>query len=169
MREFDEADLLERSADRLRAGDQVFTPAHRWETVETVERSENRLYMQVTTRAGRKVCRWRFEVWKTYPVLSGWYTNREPKARLWVSTRSLMQVIAAIWDYDHDVHKGYHLAAAYGKRGQGWEVYDYGAADPAAPVAESLSKARAVALVKKIARARAVELGVGVDFAGRDA
>lgn len=169
MREFDEADLLERPADRLRAGDQVFTPAHRWETVESIERTGDRMYLQVTTRAGRKACRWRFEAWKTYPVLSGWHTSREPKARLWVSTRSLMQVIAAVWDYDHDVYKGYHLAAAYGARGQGWEVYDYGAADPAAPVAEGLSKARATTLVKKIARARAAELGVGVDFTARGA
>jgi hypothetical protein len=164
--ERDEYELLEQSASRLQVGDQVFTPAHRWETVDTAKSDNNQVYVHVTTRFGRKECRWRFESWKKYPVMPATYTTREPNARLWDGGRHFKQVIAAVWDWEYSVHKGYHLAAAYGKTGVGWKVYDHGADDPARPVAEGVSKARAVSLVKRIARERAKELGVAVDFGG---
>lgn len=166
MTEHDDYELLEQAASRFRIGDQIFTPAHRWETVDTAEHNRNQMYVHVTTRFGRKVCQWRFESWKKYPLLPATYNNREPKARLWDGGRHLKQVIAAVWDWEYSVHKGYHLAAAYGKTGAGWAVYDNGADDPARPVAEGLSKAQAVSLVKRIARERAKELGVAVDFGG---
>lgn len=166
MSEHDEYELLEQAASRFRIGDQIFTPAHRWETVEATERDKFDLYVQVTTRTGRKVCRWRFESWKKYPVMPASYATREPKVRLWDGGRYLKQVIAAVWDWEYSVHKGYRLAEAHGKTGAGWKVYDNGADDPARPVAEGVSKAQAVSLVKRIARERAKELGVAVDFGG---
>ncbi|WP_335986518.1 hypothetical protein [Glycomyces sp. MUSA5-2] len=166
MSDYEEREPLEQAASRLRAGDQVFTPAHRWETVDTAEHVGDRMYVQVATRFGRKTCRWRFESWKAYPVLPASYTAREPKARLWDGGRHLKNVVAAVWDWEYSVHQGYHLAAAFGKTGAGWEVYDYGAGVPAALVAQGLTKAQAVSQVKRIARERAKELGVAVDFGG---
>jgi hypothetical protein len=164
--EHDEYELLEQPASRFRIGDQIFTPAHRWETVDAAKSDNNQMYVHVTTRFGRKECRWRFESWKKYPLLPATYTAREPKARLWDGGRYLKQVIAAVWDWEYSVHKGYQLAAAVGKTGAGWEVYDFGAGTPDGQVAEGLSKAQAVSLVKRIARERAKELGVAVDFGG---
>ncbi|WP_112137187.1 hypothetical protein [Glycomyces dulcitolivorans] len=166
MSEYDDTELLKRRADDIRVGDQVFTPAHRWEAVDGVLRVGELRYVEITTRQGRKEYRWRFQPWHTHPVLPASYTAREPKARLWDGGRGLKNVIAAVWDWEYSAHKGYHLAAAYGKTGAGWEVYDYGIGTPATLVGEGLSKAQAVSLVKRIARERAKELGVAVDFGG---
>jgi hypothetical protein len=162
--EFDEGLLLEQRADRLREGDQVFTPARRWETVTTAERPQGSCKVTVTTKTGRRVCTWRFGTWEKLPVLPVWRNRIEPKVRLWDGGRNCPQVVAAISTHDHSVYKGYELAAAYGKKGAGWEVYD-NVADPAVPVAAGLSKARATTLVKQIAKQRAAEFGVAVDFA----
>ncbi|MEU5874687.1 hypothetical protein AB0A73_24375 [Glycomyces sp. NPDC047369] len=166
MSEYDDTEPLERRADDIRVGDQVFTPAHRWETVETAVRAADRMSVEFTTRHGRKEYRWRFESWHKQPVLPAWHTSREPKARLWDGGRHLKNVIAAIGEWEYSAHKGHHLAAAFGKQGAGWEVYDYGAGVPAALVAQGLTKAQAVSQVKRIARERAKELGVAVDFGG---
>lgn len=163
MSEFDETELLEQRADRLRAGDQVFTPARRWETVATAERPTGSAHMLVTTKTGRTVYRWRLRDWEKFPVLPAWRNRLVPKVRLWDGGRACPQVVAAISTHDHNIYHGYELAAAYGARGAGWEVYDP-TADLATPVASGLSKAKATSLVKRIARERAAELGVGVDF-----
>ncbi|MCH7230195.1 hypothetical protein L0U85_04865 [Glycomyces sp. L485] len=161
MSEYDEVEPLERRADRLCEGDQVFTAAGRWETVKTVERT-GRSALVVTTETGRRSCRWVLNLWSLLPVLPAWRRRAEPKVRFW-SNRE--QVGATLADSAHDIHTGYGLAGAYVERGQGWKVYDLTTAEPN-PVAESLSKAKATALVKKIARTRAAELGAAVDFGG---
>lgn len=157
--EVEAPEALERRADDIYAGDEIFTPAGRWETVTEVVNETWRVVLRTTT--GRKSFTWRFNSYVTLPVLREWHRPEDVAVRLWEARGGdLREVLAAVADRSTSaaVINGHHLAQAqWSGRGCGWAVWDL-VADAA--VALGVSKAEAVAEVKRLARQYAKDLGL---------
>jgi hypothetical protein len=152
-------ETLEHRAEDIYTNDQVFTPAGRWETVTGVDHLTGRV--DVRTAVGRRECTWRFRSYTKVPVLRSWRTPERPVVRLSeTSGGSFREVLAAVAANDRRTAAidGHHLAyARWQGRGCGWAVYDL---TTDATVTLGVSKAEAVAEVKRLARQHAKALGL---------
>jgi hypothetical protein len=154
-----EVESLERRADSIRPGDEVFTPAGRWETVTGVDRDSWRIALH--TACGRRSFTWRFGGHTTLPVLRSWPRPEAVAVRLWEANGAgLREVIAAVASRATSaaVIDGHHLVhARWQGRGRGWAVYDLVTDET---VTLGVSKAEAFAEVKRLARVHAKALGM---------
>ena len=152
-------EALKRRADDIYVGDEIFTPAGRWETVTEVVNETWRVVLR--TGSGRRAFTWRFNAYATLPVLREYHRPEDVAVRLWEARGGdLREVIAAVAEGATSlaVINGHELArATWQGRGCGWGVWD-SAAD--ATVALGVSKAEAVAEVKRLARQYAKALGL---------
>ncbi len=142
--------------DELAVGDQLFTPAGRWETVAKLD-DATWLVRVFTDRTGPAYS-WSLPRHRELPGLRAAWTLLKPTVRVESTQRGVVAFIGA--DEYVNGWASYVLADASPLgRGEGWEVRDRPAGGELARL-QVASKVEAMSAVRRAARAHAAALGL---------
>lgn len=146
--------------DDLRAGDQVFSPAGRWETVWSVVFEPSSYLVRLYTDRTGSDYSWTLERHQELTTVTAARVRVIPTVRVRNSSHNVVAYIAT-----DDFLRGFGMvtladASPLG-RGRGWEIRDRPTGGEIT-VTVVASKAAAVSLVRAAARAHAKALGLSV-------
>lgn len=148
--------------DALRVGDQVFTPAYRWETVTRLDQGDrySRATRVFTDHTGPEYA-WRLANHHTLPILPASLVSAVPSVRVEASRDRVVAFVGA----DERPSATVLAEAVYLGRGNGWRVNDRpNGLDLVTSVVAR--KDLALSRVRRAARAHAKALGLRVCAVG---
>lgn len=155
--------MTEVRVDDLNAGDQIWSPAGRWEIVTSVSPSSDPWLMRVVTDRTGSGYAWPLDCYRKVETVRARHLRETPSVRVWDHQR---EIVAWVGTGEYLYRTALTLAQAFPRgRGLGWEVRDRPDGGELR-VTGAPSKAAAAVLVRKAARAHAKALGLPLQVGG---